>query len=72
MFAIELRNRGRMRRDTATVWRWRAIVEAVERRHSGGTMSPKGKEPITIRSRKVGPVVVTCTALKGPVRRLVN
>jgi hypothetical protein len=69
MWSIELRNRGRLRRGTATVWRWRAIVEAVKKRHPDARMSPRGKEPIT---RKAGPVVVTCTALEGPVRRMIN
>jgi hypothetical protein len=72
MWAIELRNRGRVRHGTATVWRWRAILEAVKKRHPSARMSPKGKEPITVRSRKAGPVVVTCTALEGPFRRLMN
>jgi hypothetical protein len=72
MLAIQLHNRGRMQRGTATVWRWRAIVEAIKKRHPGARMSPRGKEPIIIRSRKAGPVVVTCTALEGPIRRLMN
>jgi hypothetical protein len=72
MWSVELRNRGRMQRDTATVWRWRAIVEAVKKRHPGATLSPKHKTPIAVRSRKAGPVVVTCMALEGPVRRLMN
>ena len=33
LFAIELRNRGRVRRGTATVWRWRWIMEAMKARH---------------------------------------
>ncbi len=72
MWAIELRNRGRVRRGTATVWRWRAILEAIKKRHRDARMSPRGKEPITIRSRKAGPVVVTCVPLEGPIRRLMN
>lgn len=72
MFAIELRNRGRIRRGTATVWRWRWICEAVKHRRRDATISPKHKRPITLRSRKAGPVVVTCVPLEGPIRRLVN
>jgi hypothetical protein len=30
IFAIERRNRGRMRRGTATIWRWRWIIEAIK------------------------------------------
>jgi hypothetical protein len=71
-FAVELRNRGRVQRGTATIWRWRWIMEAVKKRHPGARLSPKGREPITVRSRKAGPVIVTCTALEGPVRRLMN
>jgi hypothetical protein len=72
MWAIELSNRGRVQCGTATVWRWRAIVEAIKKRHPHARMSPRGKEPITIRSKKFGPVIVTCTALEGPIRRLMN
>jgi hypothetical protein len=62
IFAIELRNRGRVRRGTATVWRWVAILEAIKRRHAGASISPKYTWRITVRSRKAGPVVVTCKA----------
>jgi hypothetical protein len=72
MFAIELRNRGRVQRGTATIWRWRTIVEAIQKRHPGACISPRHKRPITVRSRKAGPVVVTLTPLDGPVRRLMN
>ena len=72
MWAIELRNRGRVQHGTATVWRWRWIMEAIKKRHPAARMSPKGAEPITVRARKFGPIVVTCTALEGPVRRLMN
>lgn len=65
MFAMELRNRGRVQRGTATVWRWRAIVEAIKKRHPDVCMSPRNKRPITVRSRKAGPVVVTCWPLEG-------
>src|SRR5258707_10885714 len=41
MFAIELRNRGRVRRGTATVWRWVAILEAIKRRHADASILPK-------------------------------
>jgi len=30
MWTIKLHNRGRVRRGTATAWRWRAIVEGVK------------------------------------------
>ncbi len=72
MWAIELRNGGRIQRGTATVWRWRWIMEAIKARHPGATLSPKHKTPITVRSRKAGPVIVMCTPLEGPVRRLLN
>jgi hypothetical protein len=72
MFAVELHNRGRVQQGTATVWRWRAIVEAIKKRHPGASMSPRSKRPITVRSRKAGPVVVTCRPLEGPVRSLMN
>jgi hypothetical protein len=45
MLAIQLRNRGRMQRGTATVWRWRAIVEAIKKRHPGSE-APKQRRPI--------------------------
>src|SRR5882762_1472278 len=54
MWTIELRNRGRVQRGTATIWRWRAIVEGIKKRHPDARMSPNGKEPITVRSRKAG------------------
>jgi hypothetical protein len=72
MFAVELRNRGRLQRGTATIWRWRWIMEAIKARHPGAVLSPRHKQPITVRSRKAGPVVVTCTPLEGPIRRLMN
>jgi len=71
-FGVELSNRGRIRRGTATAWRWRWILEAIKKRYPGARMSPRGKRPITVRSRKAGPVVVICTPLEGPVRRLLN
>jgi hypothetical protein len=70
LFAIELRNRGRVRRGTATVWA--TILEAIKRRHVGASISPKYTWRITVRSRKAGPVVAICTALEGPIRRLMN
>jgi hypothetical protein len=70
LLAVELRNRGWMQRGTATIWR--AIVEAIKARHPGASLSPRHKQPITVRSRKAGPVIVTLTPLEGPVRRLMN
>jgi hypothetical protein len=64
MFAIELRNRGRVRRGTATVWRWVAILEAIQRRHAGASILPKYTWRITVRSRKAGLIVVTCKAIR--------
>ena len=43
MFSVELHNRGRVRRGTATVWSWRAILEAIKARHPGAIISPKHK-----------------------------
>jgi hypothetical protein len=54
IFAIELRNRGRVRHGTATVWRWAAILEAIKRRHADSSISPKYTWRITVRSRKAG------------------
>src|SRR5260370_8906569 len=50
MFAIELRNRGRVRRGTATVWRWVAILEAIKRRHADASILPKA-DPYQARAR---------------------
>ncbi len=72
MFAVELRNHGRVQYGTATIWRWVAIVQAIRSRHHDACMSPKGKKPITVRSRKAGPIIVVCKPLPGPIKRLVN
>ena len=64
IFAIEFRNRGCVRRGTATVWRWVAILEAIKRRHVGASISPKYTWRITVRSREAGPIVVTCKAIR--------
>jgi hypothetical protein len=48
------------------------LDEAIKKRHPNARLSPRGKEPITVRSRKAGPVVVTCVRLHGPIRRLMN
>jgi hypothetical protein len=71
-FLVTLHNGGRTRQGTMGLWRWRWTLEAIKRRHPGATLSPKHERPTTVRSRKAGPIIVTCTPLEGPVRRLMN
>jgi hypothetical protein len=52
MFAIELRNRGRTQSGTATLWGWSMILRAIRRRYPVACISPKGREPIVVRSRR--------------------
>jgi len=47
-------------------------MEAIKARHPAAALSPKHKTPITVRSRKAGPIIVTCTPLEGPVQRLMH
>jgi hypothetical protein len=63
MFRIELRNRGRTRHGTATAIGWVRLLRAVRQRWPQDVLSPKGSEPITIRQRKAGPIVVVCQPL---------
>jgi hypothetical protein len=63
--------RGRTITGTATVYRWYAIMMGVRKRWPNAVMHPKTaavrEQPLTIRRRVAGPVVITCTALDGPV-----
>jgi hypothetical protein len=63
MFRIELHNRGRTRRGTLTAIGWFRLVRAARRRWPEAVLSPRGQEPITIRQRSAGPVVVVCRPL---------
>ncbi len=76
IFAIELRNRGRVRHGTATVWRWGATITSARRIASvrrpgastGGAASSAGMrrrlsegEPNDLRCRAMAEATNVCT-----------
>jgi hypothetical protein len=69
-FAVTLFNRrrgaDRARTGTVTVWRLRALFEAIGRRYPQATKTPPHIEPMKVRTKRGGPVVMICEALEGP------
>ena len=71
MFAITLYNRrrgaDRVRKGTATLWRMRALFEAIASRYPEATKSPRHKKPLVVRTRRAGPIIMVLEPLDGPV-----
>lgn len=66
MCVVELHGRRGTVTGTASMWRWAMILHAIKARYPRACMSPKGREPITVRRWRGGPIVCTCVALPGP------
>ena len=69
LYAIKLTNLrrgGRVRGGTATIRRLNALLVAIEKRHPDAVQSPPSANPMEIRARRAGPIVVTI----WPVRRI--
>jgi hypothetical protein len=57
-YRMTLFNRGRMRSGTASAYRYVWTLHCIKARHPDCKLSPKGREPIMVRSRVAGPVVL--------------
>jgi hypothetical protein len=64
-YRLTLFNRGRMRSGTASAYRYVRTLEAIKARWPGCKLTPKGHEPIMVRSRVAGPVVLILDLLRG-------
>lgn len=67
MFGLEIHNRGRVQRGTATIHRLAATVAAVLKRYPRAVKSRNRAKPMVLRRSLAGPIVIIVTALDGPV-----
>lgn len=68
MWSVELHTRGRVTRGTATLWRLRAVLEGIKRRHPRAVKSSPGiMDRMIIRRERAGKVVAVFKNLPGPV-----
>lgn len=71
MWSLELRNlrRGadRVGHGTLTMWRMRALFEAIAKRYPDAVKTPPSKKPLIVRTRRAGPIIAIIKPLDGPV-----
>jgi hypothetical protein len=63
-YRLTIFNRGRAQRGTASAYRWLWALRSAKARHPSAVLSPRGKEPVLVRSRVAGPVVLICESLE--------
>ena len=74
------RRRGadREKHGTLTMWRLRAIIDAINKRYPEAVKHPAGQrpkkidQPLIIRSRRAGPIIAKIEALEGPVASMAS
>lgn len=68
-FEVQLYNRGRWTRGTATIWRLRFLFERIKKRYPSAWsgVATRIDKPVVVRRRKFGRIIMTVKALSGPV-----